>query len=165
MDHKAEEEEYWRGIHQRRGEKRKRMSTVVASYVDFPQHFAKALDENLEDWVTKMAIADWYEEQGHYECAKCMRWAIANKKRPYSALGKSFIWFISPDDKKDSETDPGSDIPLILYTLLVGFHREFFKTKYHYDAHKVYVSRQDAEQALVKAWCRGVVNGVWVNVT
>jgi uncharacterized protein (TIGR02996 family) len=44
--------------------------------------FEAALDADPDDWSLRLVYADWLDENGDADLARCQRWMAANRKRP-----------------------------------------------------------------------------------
>ena len=42
-----------------------------------------ALDKSCTDQATRSILADWYEDQGDWMAAECLRWLVKHNVRPY----------------------------------------------------------------------------------
>src|SRR5262249_59606932 len=55
--------------------------------------FFAALRERPDDWLTRSALADWYEEAGLDRAAGCVRWMVRQGRRPHVNPAGQAIWF------------------------------------------------------------------------
>jgi len=73
-----------------------------------------ALSGDPNDWTTRSILADLFEEAGEQDRADCMRWTIAQRKRPSRSTDGQFHWF--NQKTVNVKMDPESDIPDAIYT-------------------------------------------------
>lgn len=47
-----------------------------------PPEWRKALDDNPRDYTVRLALADWFEEQGDSRAAEALRWSVEKRVSP-----------------------------------------------------------------------------------
>jgi uncharacterized protein (TIGR02996 family) len=105
-----------------------------------------ALDADLTDALTRLAIADWYEEHGRGDEARAWRWMVEAERWPrYDADGEEWDWWLLGKNPRG-----GDDLPEGLFPFLAGANGSGYCS---------YASRREAEEALVEAFCSAVRNG------
>ena len=104
-----------------------------------------------EDWRLRGVLADWYEDNGQPQHAECLRWMVAQRKRPYPGSANRATWF-NADTISSGLGDPESDVPGAVYDRLEG-GKEVAN-------HKTFKSTRDAEEAFHRAWA-GARQGGW----
>jgi hypothetical protein len=78
----------------------------------------EGLVRSPDDWQLRTVLADWYEEAGQQEVADCLRWMVAQHKRPYKATSGTYHWFNM--ETATTGADPESDIPGPVYHKMQG---------------------------------------------
>jgi uncharacterized protein (TIGR02996 family) len=111
--------------------------------------FFAALTQTPGDWLTRAALADWYEENGLDRTAACVRWMVRHRRRPsINAIGWAF-WFNAEYPMPWTEKE--AYLPGSLYSAL----RQGRVGPIWYD------SLRDAEEDLHAAWSEVVEAGTW----
>ncbi len=121
--------------------------------------FYLSLDESPGDAVTVLALADWYEEQGQPDSARCLRWAVRGMLYPFryrrGALARNgkdwhdgwFWWAL--DDPYEGQA---WGHPLHCRLPLRVWNRLRHGFKYEPRVFKEYPSQRAAYEALLEAW-------------
>ena len=128
--------------------------------------FYLVLEDHPDDWVTLLALADWYEERGEPDAADCLRWAARNGASPFCYHVNSNLkfsapvwhdgWFWWAVDEPYHGRDWGHDASCRLPQALWAKLRHTFN--YNPAVFKEYPTRRAAYEALIDAWPRvGVV--------
>jgi uncharacterized protein (TIGR02996 family) len=111
--------------------------------------FFAALAQNPNDWLTRAALADWFEENGLEHTAACVRWMVRTRRRPsINALGWAF-WFNA--DRPMLYTEKAAHLPEALFRALHGAPGTY----------TWYDDLRDAEEALHAAWAAALDAGTW----
>jgi hypothetical protein len=103
----------------------------------------ETLSRAPNDWETRGILADWYEDAGQQAVAEALRWMVRERKRPYSAQGRSYHWFNAVRVSTDSDSE--SDLPEPLYLQLTA--REGLGTVF-----RDYTSLREAEEDFYRAF-------------
>jgi uncharacterized protein (TIGR02996 family) len=112
----------------------------------------RALAADPADALTKLAIADLYEEHGNPGAAGAWRWLARTGKRPYSGGESNFLWFNRDTISTNLLTvDPESNIPGAIYECLVAEALEA--------NHKIFPTREQAHQAFLAAFQQAIEAG------
>jgi hypothetical protein len=121
--------------------------------------FFLTLDEAPGDAVTLQALADWYEEQGQPDSARCVRWAVRCTYYPFryceGALKKSgkdwhdgWYWW-ALDDPYDGR---GWGHPVYCRLPRLVWNRLRHGFAYEPRIFKEYPTQRAAYEALLEAW-------------
>lgn len=96
------------------------------------------LNENSLDWLTWMALADWYEEEGDSKLSAAVRWMITRHQLPYNySYYEDHTWQWYRESKSPNRVHTASDIPdEVFYAMqgklkdesLVGDERRCYKS-------------------------------------
>ena len=122
--------------------------------------FFLSLDERPGDWVILQALADWYEEQGLPENARCLRWTADRALHPFryrrdgglTVSGASWHdgWFWWALDDRDSGAEWGHPLHCRLPR---GVWKHLRRTFDHAESvFKEYPTQRAAYDALLEAW-------------
>ncbi len=57
--------------------------------------FEAALNDDPNDWATRLVYADWLEENGFADYASAQRWMVEEKRQPVLGTGGWIWWWIS----------------------------------------------------------------------
>jgi len=122
--------------------------------------FYLALEENPDDRVTLLALADWYEEQDEPAAACCLRWAVGRDFWPFCYCASTgltvssgawhdgwFWWAVDePYHGRDWGHAPNCRLPRDVWGKL--------RHTFDYDpaVFKEYPTRRAAYEALIDVW-------------
>ena len=116
--------------------------------------FFASLTQAPGDWLTRTALADWYEENGLDRTAGCLRWMVRQRRRPaINAAGWAF-WF--DGEHPLPYTEKAAHLPAPLFGALHGK-----RASYTPGLVCIYDSLRDAEEDLHAAWTEVLEAGVW----
>jgi hypothetical protein len=111
--------------------------------------FFATLTQAPGDWLTRSALADWYEENGLDRAADCVRWMVRQQRRPsVNAAGMAF-WFDA--EQPMPWTERAAHLPRALFQAL----------SYTHGFYALYASLRQAEEALHAAWAALLDAGTW----
>ncbi len=57
--------------------------------------FEAALNDDPNDWATRLVYADWLEDNGYEDYACAQRWMVEEKRRPVLGTGGWIWWWLS----------------------------------------------------------------------
>jgi hypothetical protein len=116
----------------------------------------RVLDQDPTDVLSRLALADLYEEEGDLITARAWRWLAAQKKWPYDWAKqpeydcfKTFDWY--QGEGAVWAVPPSCHVPPALWP--------FLRRKYPEGNWADYRTRRAAEDALVRAYRRAVKAG------
>jgi uncharacterized protein (TIGR02996 family) len=103
-----------------------------------------ALDQDPTDALARVALADWYEEQGDTLAAQACRWILEKGKRPYDyGDGRGWRWWCRHlGGRMDYD-----DLPEPLFRMIPQTPSNDLP-----DQKRVFPSRRAAEEALIAAF-------------
>jgi hypothetical protein len=113
--------------------------------------FFATLIQTPGDWLTRAALADWYEENGHDRIAECVHWMVRHHYRPsVNAIGMAF-WFDAPHALPYTEIV--AHLPSPLFRALTP--------QVWYRSTRSYNDLRAAEEDLHAAWSTVRAAGLW----
>lgn len=121
--------------------------------------FYHTLEETPGDKVTMLALADWYEENGHEPDAACIRWAAERQAIPYKykhntlkvsfeEWGNGWFWWAVDDPGYGSDWGHSTNcrLPRDIWSKL----RHTFS--YSPAVFKEYETQREAYEVLIELW-------------
>jgi uncharacterized protein (TIGR02996 family) len=119
----------------------------------YPEAFYRQLEEDPDDWATRLVMADWYEDNGEPERAEAIRWQVENKRRPRDGRphDKRAVWAWFDFDHYGTTSpseDPLSDLPHEIYVLLEKADDTDFRQDRRYV--DLRVCEEDLQRAVIR---------------
>jgi uncharacterized protein (TIGR02996 family) len=128
----------------------------VEEKVKYPECFYKIISVDLDDFLTRKVMADWYEENGDLGRAEAIRWQCQEGIRPYRQKGSSPVLGLFDRyfyDKSTYDEDRLSNVPSEVYRLISKIHKEpGCQYKAYWRGNQLWRVLMRVEQALQNAY-------------
>jgi hypothetical protein len=117
-----------------------------------------ALDADPTDAISRLALADWYEEQGDLVAAKAWRWLAQEGKRPFdwARYNESSVHFQGFDWHNGRAQ---WDVPAYCTIARALWRRLPERGTENTESWRSYTTRREAEEALIEAFRHALASG------